>query len=830
MEDVAALVEQVYPAVESAVAAYGSEVLTKAQEAAADGTVGLGQHLLAKLFSRKDSKENVEQAVTDLAGELDDPDFQAALRAQLKKALREDAELAAEIAALLPSGGAKSISVGGDSGGINSTGDNAWNMQIGSVVLPPDTPPIERVPAPPGPIGVPVRPDLFVGREADLAQLEAAMAASDPVVVAAVHGLGGVGKSTLAARYVALHRDERTLIYWITAEQAGSVEQALARLATILRPELAELPAELLPEQALRWLAANEGWLLVLDNVDDPADIRPLLARAGPGRVLITSRRATGWHGLARPLDLDVLTGDESVELLTRIAAHGTDDLTGAEELCRELGGLPLAIEQAGAYLAQTGISPADYHRLLDRHPAVMFDEAAEGADARRTVARIWRVTMDKLDPLSGKVLRVLSWFAPEDIPRWLLDDLASEPELLRAIGKLRAYSMITVDGELLAVHRLVQAVTRVLDDASDMDSAKLALAALAEALGDAGHEDPANWPLYRALRPHAEAVAGHCPDDDLLFWLLNQFGVFQNGQGDADRAIQFLDHAAAVADRVLSPDHPSLLSVRHNLGLALVSAERIEEAVVLHEANLRDTERMLGKDDPHTAIARNCLGLAYRMAGRAEEAITAHQECLADQQRILGSDDPATLRTRNNLAIAYEVAGSTEQAIELYREAIADAERLLGDDHHDTIQLRRNLATTYFNVGRSEEAITLLEWTVADFERTFGVKAWQTFVAYDTLANAYHLAGRIEEAVTLHRTTLAGRERVLGPDHPDTVGSRNNLATACRDAGEPSEAVRLLERALADCARRLPPDHPTTELVRRNLEEARAAVTGSGG
>ncbi|WP_216207985.1 tetratricopeptide repeat protein [Amycolatopsis aidingensis] len=724
----------------------------------------------------------------------------------------------------------RSIEVAGDSGGINSTGDNARNVQIGSVVLPPEAPPIERVPAPPGPIGVPVRPELFVGRGADLARLEEAMSTSDPVVVAAVHGLGGVGKSTLAARYLALHRDEHTLIYWITAEQAGSVERALARLATILQPELAELPAELLPEQALRWLAANEGWLLVLDNVDDPAEIPPLLARAGSGRVLITSRRATGWHGLARPLDLDVLTGEESVELLTRIAAHGTEDLTGAEELCRELGGLPLAIEQAGAYLAQTGISPADYHRLLDRHPAAMFDEAAEGGDARRTVARIWRVTMDKLDPLAGKVLRVLSWFAPEDIPRWLLDDLASEPELLRAIGKLRAYSMISVNGELLAVHRLVQTVTRTFDETSEVDSARPALAALAGALEDADHEDPANWDVHRTLLPHTEALASHCPDGTLLIWLLNKFGGFLNGQGHAHHAIRFLEHAAAVANRLWSPDHPTILSIRHNLGMALISAERIEEAVVLHEANLRDTERVLGRDDPRTAIARNCLGLAYRMAGRAEEAITAHQESLADQQRIDGPDDPATLRTLNNLAIAYEAAGSTERAIELYRQAIADAERLLGRDHYDTIQYRRNLATAYLNLDRPEEAITLLEWTVADFERTFGTEAWQTFFAYDTLANAYHLAGRIEDAGVLHRSTLAGRERALGPDHPDTIGSRNNLATACRDAGELGEAVRLLERALADCERTLPPGHPTTETVRENLEVAHAAVTGSGG
>ncbi|MBF6250728.1 hypothetical protein IU443_17765 [Nocardia farcinica] len=174
------------------------------------------------------------------------------------------------------------------------------------------------------------------------------------MVVAAVHGLGGVGKSSLAAYWAGTRDHGCAPIIWIRADSFTAVEQGLAAFATRLQPALAEaLPVEELAERGLQWLASHTGWLLILDNVEHPADIAAVRARARGGRVLITGRLSVPWQAGATVICLDVLLPGEAEQLLTRLAtATGPRDLDGATELCAALGYLPLAIEQAGAYLA----------------------------------------------------------------------------------------------------------------------------------------------------------------------------------------------------------------------------------------------------------------------------------------------------------------------------------------------------------------------------------------------------------------------------------------------------------------------------------------------
>ncbi|SDM57752.1 NB-ARC domain-containing protein [Nonomuraea jiangxiensis] len=319
-------------------------------------------------------------------------------------------------------------------------------------------------------VNLPRRRRTFVGRGDELAELEAALRGGGEVVVVAVHGLGGVGKSTLAAHYAlmqATSRDDERLnpVWWITADSGPALEAGLAGLAVALQPELATvMPLEALAARATAWLAAHEGWLLVLDNVVEAADVRPMLERTLTGQVLVTSRLSEGWHGLdARLLQLKVLDEPEAIELLARIAAPPlaadavpaqagqglTEDLDGAAALVRELGFLPLAVEQAGAYQHQTRLTPHAYLGLLKHQPAVMYDRAARGANAERTIARIWRLTLDRLAdvPLAGPVLRVLAWYGAEPLPRTLLESLnAGMAEVQHALGELAAYNMITLN------------------------------------------------------------------------------------------------------------------------------------------------------------------------------------------------------------------------------------------------------------------------------------------------------------------------------------------------------------------------------------------------
>ncbi|OXM50712.1 ATP-binding protein [Amycolatopsis alba] len=341
------------------------------------------------------------------------------------------------------------------------------NTYAQHVHVPAVVTPMEKLDAPAGLINLPERSALFVGRGGDLRRLRDALAASSgSVVVTAVHGLGGVGKSTLAAHYAETHRAGHSLVWWITADAPTSIESGLACLAVALQPAVGTLPLEQQTEHGLRWLATHGGWLLILDNLPGPNDAATLLARLPGGQVLITSRRTTGWHDIATtPLSLDVLEPGQAHELLTRILTrHDPAAVTdGADAVCAELGHLPLAIEQAGAFMAETGTSAGEYLDLLGRYPAAMYGETAEGGDTHRTMARIWRVTLDRLadTPLAGKVLRMLAWYAPDDIPTALLNGFDDELAVIKALGRLAAYAMITRAGEVISVHRLVQAVTR---------------------------------------------------------------------------------------------------------------------------------------------------------------------------------------------------------------------------------------------------------------------------------------------------------------------------------------------------------------------------------
>ncbi|MFG2903276.1 NB-ARC domain-containing protein [Streptomyces zaomyceticus] len=350
--------------------------------------------------------------------------------------------------------------------GVASTGDHTTIVHV----PPEELRPPAHVDAPPGLLSLPARRAAFVGRDRELALLDGTSERTDPLVVQALHGLGGVGKSALAAQWAATRADADNPVWWITADTPTALSAGLAALATALQPALAQLPPDQLTERAVQWLTTHQGWLLVLDNVTDPAHVQPLLARVRSGRILITSRRASGWHDVAVPVPLDTLTAEESHALLTRVlaqgAGHSTAPLDGAAELCAELGHLPLAIEQAAGYVAETGISPRTYLDLLATHPADMYHQGGEGQHGERTMSRIWNVTLDRLSdtPLAGRILRVLAWYAPDAIPRYLLDGLGKAPAVHKALGRLAAYSMITLDGDTVKVHRLVQALARTPD------------------------------------------------------------------------------------------------------------------------------------------------------------------------------------------------------------------------------------------------------------------------------------------------------------------------------------------------------------------------------
>ncbi|TWE16884.1 hypothetical protein [Kitasatospora atroaurantiaca] len=325
------------------------------------------------------------------------------------------------------------------------------------------------VQAPAGLSNLPPLP-LCLGRADALARLRGAFAAEPgqwATGTATVQGLGGVGKSTVALAYAHWHRRDHTVAWWINAASPAHIEQSLAALALRLIPAWAGRAAiEERAAWAMMWLQWHPGWLLLFDNVEDPADLRPY-ASAPDGCVIATSRRAVGWPAAVPVLALGVLDLAEASELLCQHVLGETAptprQLQEARALAADLGRLPIALEQAGAYLAQNPtIGIESYRRKL----TAKLDKASDGHDPERTVARIWRHTISTLterNPLAVSVLSTLAWLAPDDIPVDLLAPTADDDtdDVHEALGLLRAYCMVSLTQDTVSVHRLVQTTLR---------------------------------------------------------------------------------------------------------------------------------------------------------------------------------------------------------------------------------------------------------------------------------------------------------------------------------------------------------------------------------
>ncbi|WP_085575993.1 tetratricopeptide repeat protein [Streptomyces sp. 13-12-16] len=421
--------------------------------------------------------------------------------------------------------------------------------------------------------------------------------------------------------------------------------------------------------------------------------------------MLVTTRLASGWHRHATTIRLGVLDPADAVDLFTRVLTqHGSHNIDGIDMVCAELGHLALAIDQAAAYCAETGTSPNIYLDMLDRWPAEMLDSAAQGGDSARTIARIWRLTLDRLTdtPLAGDLLRLLAWYAPDRIPRDLLNGVAAPPGLAAAIGKLAAYNMVTDNHNgTLSVHRLVQALARTPDPhdphrrTDDISHARdHAAELLAAAYPDDSH-NPANWPRYQALIPHTDALTTHhAPDYDTTHTAtaLSQAAVYREGQGALASALHAHQRALTTYERVLGADHPDTLASRNHLAGAYQAAGDLGRAIPLFEQTLTDVERVLGADHPDTLASRNNLAGAYRAAGDLGRAIPLFEQTLTDRVRVLGADHPSTLTSRNNLAVAYDAAGDLGRAIPLYEQTLTDAERVLSSGNPMIAALRANL------------------------------------------------------------------------------------------------------------------------------------------
>ncbi|MGO9972793.1 MAG: FxSxx-COOH system tetratricopeptide repeat protein [Solirubrobacteraceae bacterium] len=684
--------------------------------------------------------------------------------------------------------------------------------------------------------GVPAVVAAFSGRGDEIGAVEEALGVAGSAVIAqAITGLGGVGKTQLAARYVQLHGSEYDIVAWIRAQDGGIAD--LADLAGKLGEPIEGLsPIERRDLALERLRRGDERWLLVLDNVESAATLYDCLPRAGNGRALVTSRNREV-RQFAPVLSLDVFDPASAVGYLTE-RAQRPDDRAGAERLAPGLGYLPLALSHAAAYCAE-GTSFDDYLELLDALPAQELFDSSPEVSYTQTITSTWKASIEAAgvsSPLANAVLALAAHLGPDAIPRLLFEVLIDPGVALErkrlgdALGALARFSLATVDDETVSVHRLLAKVVR--DDARarvDPSAVEHALAALEHAF-PADPSDASLWPRSERLLAHvialADAAAEVVPKTAAqVIELLNRACTYLIWAEGGARGLALAQSTVKRATSVLGTEHPGTLTARNREGVTYRQTGRASEAIALLEPLLADCERILCAEHPNTLSTRNNLALAYQDAGRVGETLAIYEPLLADQERILGAEHPSTLRTRHNLALAYRDAGRVAEAIAILEPLLADQERILSAEHPSTLRTRHNLTRAYHDAGRVAEAIAILEPLLADRERILGAEHPDTLVSRHNLAGAYLDAGRVGEAIAILEPLLPDRERILGPEHPDTLATRNELAVAYRDAGRAEEAIAILQPLLAECERLLGAEHPTTLATRHNLAGAYQAA-----
>jgi tetratricopeptide (TPR) repeat protein len=686
---------------------------------------------------------------------------------------------------------------------------------------------------------MPLANRLFTGREDLLAAMHAALANDDSAAAlaeVAMYGLGGVGKTSLAREYLVRHgADYQGGVWWIAATDRPGTLAGLAALAHALDPRLpGDTPVEAAAHTALDTLAKRQArFLLIYDNAPGPEVLSGLLPPRG-ANVLITSRHP-GWQRQALPLRVEEMVEHEAITLLQRLANR--QDEAGARRLARRLGRLPLALDHAGAFVREAQISFDDYAAQAD----MLIRRAGGNPEYPAGVAATFDLAIVRATeqaPAAEDLLGLFAWFAPENIPLRLVEPtMSGRADALVVLGNLSLIAPATEAGAGPAVtaHRLVQAVMRdrLAAQAAETASRDRALNRMVSIFPYA-YNDPAAWPLCRALLPHTRAISAYFPAHHTvpeLSRLLSLAASYLQGSGDASGALPLFQKALESRERVPGPDHPNTLTSVNNLALCLQAMGDNPGALPLYRRALETRERVLGVEHPDTLSSVNNLAYCLQSLGDTAGALPLYRRALESRERMLGPEHPGTLSSVNNLAYCLRALGDPAGALPLYRRALESRERVLGPEHPNTLSSVNNLAYCLRALGDAAGALPLYRRALEGSERVLGAEHPGTLSGVNNLAYCLQTVDDAAAAIPLYRRALESRERVLGAEHPDTISSLNNLAYCLRAMGDAAAALPLFGRALDGIAHRLGPDHPTTKTFRYNYEivAREAGKTGGG-
>jgi Tfp pilus assembly protein PilF len=648
-------------------------------------------------------------------------------------------------------------------------------------------------------------PRHFLGRDDDLTAIQKALASNNGrAAITALHGLRGVGKTTLAAAFAERHRNDYRATWWIRAETESTMRADLVGLGVRLdwvAADVQEEPGLKIVMDRLR--DDGDRILLIYDNANNAGEFRKYAPRGGSAHIIVTSN-APDWRGVAAPVEIEVWPADIGADFLIERTGR-SDDRPAAVALSEALGGLPLAQEQAAAYCERLGVSLSDYASRFAKAPEKYLDDARAAPEQYHnglTVSKTFALAIDeatKLHPAAKLLIVYASLLAPEPIPLYLFSaarekfaepfaSLLKDDGLEEAVGALLAFALVdresipderdaSIKTDCIRLHRLVRQVAAATQEPAAHFRIRELIEAMAETYPDDSHDNPAAWPKVRRLDMMALAlVDGTSLESATCANILGKLAAYRYGAlaayADARR---YYERALAIEEKLLGPDHPDTTTSLNNLGLLLKSQGDLAAARPYYERALAIREKSLGPHHSHTAKSLNNLGVLLWEQGDLAGARPHFERALAIFEKALGPDHPDTAMSLNNLSYLLQSQGDLAGGLPYLERALAIMEKALGPDHPNTA------------------------------------------ASLNSLAYLLQLRGDLGEAQAYAERALAIFEKALGPDHPDTATSLNNLGYLLQSQGDAAGARSYHERALDICERKLGFAHPNTRTAAEN-------------
>jgi len=692
--------------------------------------------------------------------------------------------------------------------------------------------------------GVPRRNVRFTGREDVLAGIyREFQRAPRGAAVCTLFGMSGVGKTQIAAEYIYRFQAAYDVVWWVPADQRGTLRQRLAELASALGivagPEYGERIRVV--RDALRRGRPHSRWLLVLDSADEPDLIADLLP-SGTGHVLITSQNREWTEYNTARIEIPVYARQESVAFIRRRAPRL--DEASANRLAGALEDLPLLLDQTAGWLNDSTMSVEEYVELLESGSDVEVGLRV-AADFPMTFQTAWSILLNRLRetvPESVDLLRLCVFFAPGTIPVGLLRDASLQdwPEKLKdlmnnplrwnaAVKKLVQYSVVqteshgatgyesSVGTELLHMHRMVHQTVR--DGMVEMDRkefSRVVQGVLASA-DPGGPDNPDNWPRYAEIAPHLKAANVLESNDPAIQRLVLRCLRYMYSSGEYQAGLTLSERALEAWTVSLGETHQNVYDVLLSRGNLLRETGKYREAANIERAAYENLRADRGAQDLDTLTAASGLAASLGYLAEYEEALELRQTVFDGRRDLLGEGDPRTLNAQHNLGISLQFLGRYEEALDMYRRTRDGRREALGARNYLTLYTETHHAKLLRLLGRYQEALSIQERSVQGLRGGLGQDRKYTLRAEYNLAMCHYRLGDRHKGRAALAETLERAERVLGEGHDVTMMMAAAYACVEREDGTLDRAREISERVMHAYASDLGSHHPYTVGAKSN-------------